>query len=313
MEIKKITLPLESIELNSGQIDGLPANPRQWTLTDVEKLAASLKETPELLEMRCPIVVPHEGKYVTLGGNLRIAAASLNKEAQVPCFVLEDATTDKMKEIVIKDNGSFGKWDFDSLANEWTDEPLNDWGLDVWQPKEEARDEGYDTDFSLPDGEKTGLRQVSFSFTDKQAEIVNFGLSVAQYDEGYQSFDKDGNDNESGSAMYYIVSCWLGDKMEEYGDIQAALEEFKPVYLELRTYLRNALKVSGKTASYVDEVLGTAGMSGHYFGDSQWMFPTREAYEKMQMFMPLDRKWEDCTLIVHKYKLLDKLKKYGES
>lgn len=136
MEIKKQTLPLESIELNGGQIDGLPANPRQWTLTDVEKLAASLKETPELLEMRCPIVVPHEGKYVTLGGNLRIAAARVNKEAQVPCFVLEDATTAKMKEIVIKDNGSFGKWDFDSLANEWTDEPLNDWGVEVWKPEE---------------------------------------------------------------------------------------------------------------------------------------------------------------------------------
>ena len=135
MEIKKQTLPLESIELNSGQIKGLPANPRQWTLTDVEKLAASLKETPELLEMRCPIVVPHEGKYITLGGNLRIAAARLNKEAQVPCFVLEDATTAKMKEIVIKDNGSFGKWDFDSLANEWDDMPLTDWGLEVWEPE----------------------------------------------------------------------------------------------------------------------------------------------------------------------------------
>lgn len=138
MEIKKQTLPLESIELNSGQIDGLPANPRQWTLTDVEKLAASLKETPELLEMRCPIVVPHEGKYVTLGGNLRIAAARVNKEAQVPCFVLEDATTAKMKEIVIKDNGSFGRWDWDSLANEWDSLPLEDWGVDVWSAEKEV-------------------------------------------------------------------------------------------------------------------------------------------------------------------------------
>ena len=141
MEIKKMVLPLAELELNNGQIEGLPANPRQWTLTDVEKLAASLKETPELLEMRCPIVVPHEGKYVVLRGNLRLAAARVNKDTELPCFVLEDATTDKMKEIAIKDNGSFGKWDFDSLANEWTDLPLNDWGLSVWEPEEKLPDE----------------------------------------------------------------------------------------------------------------------------------------------------------------------------
>lgn len=136
MKIEKKVLPLAELELNNGQIEGLPANPRQWTLTDVERLAASLNETPELLEMRCPIVVPHEGKFVVLGGNLRLAAARHNKDTEVACFVMEGATTEKMKEIVIKDNGSFGKWDFDSLANEWTDEPLNDWGVEVWKPEE---------------------------------------------------------------------------------------------------------------------------------------------------------------------------------
>lgn len=141
MEIKKMTLPIGSVELNSGQINGLPANPRQWTLTDVERLAASLKETPELLEMRCPIVVEHNGKYVTLGGNLRIAAARHNQESEVACFVIAGASTQKMKEIVIKDNGNFGKWDFDSLANEWDGEPLNDWGVEVWQPEDEEEKE----------------------------------------------------------------------------------------------------------------------------------------------------------------------------
>jgi len=140
MKIEKKVLPLAELELNNGQIEGLPANPRQWTLTDVERLAASLNETPELLEMRCPIVVPHEGKFVVLGGNLRLAAARHNKDTEVACFVMEGATTEKMKEIVIKDNGSFGKWDFDSLANEWTDEPLNDWGVDVWESEQEPEE-----------------------------------------------------------------------------------------------------------------------------------------------------------------------------
>lgn len=138
MKIEKKVLPLAKLELNNGQIEGLPANPREWTLTDVERLAASLKETPELLEMRCPIVVPFGDAFVTLGGNLRLAAARVNKATEMPCFVLEGASTAKMKEIVIKDNGSFGKWDFDSLANEWDNMPLNDWGVDVWQPAEQT-------------------------------------------------------------------------------------------------------------------------------------------------------------------------------
>lgn len=59
MNIKRI--PIEKIELNTGQIEGLPANPRQWTRDDIDRIAASLKETPELFEMRPCIVYPLEG------------------------------------------------------------------------------------------------------------------------------------------------------------------------------------------------------------------------------------------------------------
>ena len=34
-------------------------------------------------------------------------------------------------------------------------------------------------------------------------------------------------------------------------------------------------------------------MAGHYFRKSEWEFPKREIYEKMQEFLPLYRKFED--------------------
>ena len=138
--IEKVTLSLKDIDLNEGQIEGLPANPRNWTKEELKSLALSLTETPELFEMRCPIVVPHNGRYVVLGGNLRIAAARENKEKEVTCFVFHSTSIEKMKEIVIKDNGSWGKWDYDALANEWSDLPLSDWGIPVWEesPQEMA-------------------------------------------------------------------------------------------------------------------------------------------------------------------------------
>ena len=141
--IEKVTLSLKDIDLNEGQIEGLPANPRNWTKEELKSLALSLTETPELFEMRCPIVVPHNGRYVVLGGNLRIAAARENKEKEVTCFVFNSTSIEKMKQIVIKDNGSWGKWDYDALANEWSDLPLSDWGIPVWEesPQETASGE----------------------------------------------------------------------------------------------------------------------------------------------------------------------------
>lgn len=138
--IEKVTLSLKDIDINEGQIEGLPANPRNWTKEELKSLAHSLVETPELFEMRCPIVVPHNGRYVVLGGNFRIAAARENKETAVDCFIFHSTSIEKMKQIVIKDNGSWGKWDFDALANEWSDLPLSDWGIPVWEesPQETA-------------------------------------------------------------------------------------------------------------------------------------------------------------------------------
>lgn len=132
MEIVKIKTSL--LEANTGQVWGLPSNPRQWTKDELRRLAASLQETPELFEARPCLVYPHEGKYIVLGGNFRLAASRENKAKEVPCIVFpKDTPVDKLKEIVIKDNGAFGSWDYDALANEWDDQPLTDWGVPVWK------------------------------------------------------------------------------------------------------------------------------------------------------------------------------------
>ena len=132
METKRIKLT--DLVLNEGQVAGLPANPRQWTKTELDKLKKSLQETPELLEARGILVYPWEGKYLVLGGNMRLSALKALRAKDAPCIVFpEDTPIDKLKEVVIKDNGSFGEWDFDQLANEWSDLPLTDWGVPAWE------------------------------------------------------------------------------------------------------------------------------------------------------------------------------------
>ena len=144
MEVRKIKV--KDLEQNTGQIDGLPANPRQWTKDELESLKASIIETPELMEARGAIVYPLDGKYIVLGGNMRLSAVQSLEWDEMPCVVLpKDMPVGKLKEIVVKDNGSFGEWDMDALANEWDDLPLSDWGADVhW-------------DGSMTDWTKSGL------------------------------------------------------------------------------------------------------------------------------------------------------------
>lgn len=146
-------LKIKDLVQNKGQIPGLPKNPRQWTKAEVDRLARSLKDTPELFEARPIIVTPWEGKYVILGGNLRFEGCKANKDTDAPCFVVPEGTPlEKMKEIVVKDNGSFGSWDYDALANEWDDLPLVDWGVPAWDTSSDMKlstegreaGEGYD-------------------------------------------------------------------------------------------------------------------------------------------------------------------------
>lgn len=76
---------------------------------------------------------------------------------------------------------------------------------------------------------------------------------------------------------------------KEDGTIDAARIKdnvYKVLSRDIREYMRKALKTSGRKAVDVDRLLGTNGMAGHYFGESQWLLPTQEAYEKMQTMLP---------------------------
>lgn len=149
--MKTERLKINLLEQNLGQIEGLPSNPRQWKKDEVARLKKSLEETPELFEARGCIVYPFNGKYIVLGGNMRLFAAKQLKMKDVPCIILPETTSvSKLKEIVIKDNGSFGEWDMDILANEWDDLPLSDWGVNLsWDAEEaqEGRKEVQEDDF----------------------------------------------------------------------------------------------------------------------------------------------------------------------
>jgi len=55
----------------------------------------------------------------------------------------------------------------------------------------------------------------------------------------------------------------------------------RDVYADVREMLVEARDKAGLTNRQIDEALGTQGMSGHYFGGSQWTLPTEDAWTKI--------------------------------
>ncbi len=110
------------------QIRPNPDNPRFIKGGKFEKLVKSIKEFPEMLELR-PIVVNQD--MVVLGGNMRLKACEEAGIKEVPIIFADNLTEEQEKEFIIKDNSSFGEWDWDLLANEWDTDLLEDWGIDL--------------------------------------------------------------------------------------------------------------------------------------------------------------------------------------
>jgi len=142
---ERTNVALRLINRNDGQLDWLPRNPRQWTQTDIDRTAASIQEDPDFLEDRPLLLVPVGDEYVVFAGNLRREGAKKCKLKTVPAVIYHpDGEDDRLtvKRRAMKDNGSFGAWDFDLLANEWDDLPLTDWGVPAWDNPADANDDG---------------------------------------------------------------------------------------------------------------------------------------------------------------------------
>lgn len=142
MNVQTVNIPLSKIEVNKGQIKGVPANPRQIKDDKYKALVKSIKDDPEMLALRELLVFEHEGAFVLIGGNMRYRALKELKYKEAPCKIIPaDTSVEKLKAYLIKDNNGFGEWDWDMLANDWDSEELRDWGVDVPATKAEKMTE----------------------------------------------------------------------------------------------------------------------------------------------------------------------------
>lgn len=151
-----------------------PNNPRIIKDDKFEKLVASIKEFPKMLEIR-PIVVNDD--MIVLGGNMRLKACVAAGLKEVFIIKASDLSEQEQKQFIIKDNVSGGEWDWNMLANEWDSEELDEWGLDVWQKPAEV-------DYSILDDDDVSDQLDDMTGGVKKAIQIEF--EAEHYDQAFE-------------------------------------------------------------------------------------------------------------------------------
>lgn len=132
--------------MNYLELKTNPTNPRRITDKQFDKLKKSIGSFTKMLEVR-PIAYDEDG--VIWGGNMRYEALKASGIEMKPEYFkeLKDFTLEEKREFAIRDNVELGEWDDDILANEWSDLPLDEWGIDTsgWT-KEVEEDEAPEVD-----------------------------------------------------------------------------------------------------------------------------------------------------------------------
>ena len=221
------------------QVRPNPDNPRFIKGNKFEKLVKSIKEFPQMLDLR-PIVVNQD--MIVLGGNMRLKACEEAGLKEVPIIFADNLTPEQEKEFIIKDNSSFGEWDWDLLANEWETEQLIDWGMDIpddWAVDEvlEAEEDNYEaaddiqTDIVLGDlieigehrllcGDSTDSDQVAKLMNGEQCNLLTdppYGINANKQTlgSGKKQFHRGDSWDSEVPDFYYILA--LVDKAIIWG------------------------------------------------------------------------------------------------
>ncbi len=103
---------LTMVEARVSDLHPSPRNPRTITKERFDALCKSLREAPDHLIAR-PVIALPTGEV--LAGNMRLRAAQAIGRETVPCVYM-DLDERRQRELLLRDNASYGEWDDQALA-----------------------------------------------------------------------------------------------------------------------------------------------------------------------------------------------------
>ena len=202
--IQSTTLPLDQIDNNIGQIPGVPPNPREMSIPEFKKLKASLMRDRQFTAVCEMKVYPFEGRWIAIGGNMRLHAM---RELKWPETIVKPIPADTpiatLRRWVLLDNTHFGKWDFDKLANTFEVEDIANACINI---------PDVDTDDLLEATSTPDACRRRYVFSPEQADDIKRILKKAKKYMDRDIVARTGNANANGNALFTILEQWQPPK-----------------------------------------------------------------------------------------------------
>lgn len=183
--------------VNISDIKPYKRNPRK-NENAVDKVAESIKQ----FGWQQPIVVDKDG--VIIVGHTRYKAAKKLGFTEVPVLWATDLTEEQVRAYRLADNktNELAEWDIALLDEELADIDIDmsAFGFDINTFAPDAFGEA----FTLPNGDKPEICQMTFTLHQRQKELIEYAISVVK-DDAKETF---GNTNGNGNALYEVVKQW---------------------------------------------------------------------------------------------------------
>lgn len=201
MELKIEYLPIKALK-------PYEKNTRKHQKKDIDNIARSI----EKFGMNDPIGIWKDN--IIVEGHGRLLACKQLGMTEVPCVRLDHLTDEQRREYAIAHNSTaeLSEWDLDILTDELAELDFSgfdfDFGIDT-----EYEDENYGDEFSLKDGDREPIQNMTFTFSDDEAEIIKEAISEMKKTDKFKEYDNPLNKNGNGNALFLVVEEWLQQKI----------------------------------------------------------------------------------------------------
>jgi site-specific DNA-methyltransferase (adenine-specific) len=145
------TVKISSLKLNVR-------NPRKIGKQELQRLKKKIEDFPKMLKVR-GIVVDKDNRVI--GGNQRLKALQLLGYKEIPSTWIEhadDFTEEEIKKFIVLDNVSDGEFDWEMLGEDYDQETLDFWGLELPEDFKQQESQAEEDDYVLPDDIKTDIK-----------------------------------------------------------------------------------------------------------------------------------------------------------
>lgn len=195
-------MKVQNVEI--GKLKPYEKNNKKHNQTQIANVAESIRQYGFVQ----PIVV--DKNNVVVIGHCRLSAAKKLGMDEVPCVCVDDLTDEQVRKLRIVDNKTNeSEWDFDNLKVELPDLDFSDFDFDFRiEEEKDYSQEDFGDEFTLPDGDKPEICQMTFTLHQKQKDLIEYAINIAKK----SIVETFGNTNGKGNALYKVVKEWVEQK-----------------------------------------------------------------------------------------------------